>query len=113
MATGPGATPVRFFWLKGAGVQLVVELPKHSAVLHDTTCWAEAAWDVCPSRYATQLWRLKITSALHPQAGLCPAELKRRMKGRGHCCYSFHWGDSGIPSQLQYYRQHQDALRHS
>ena len=46
-------------WLQGMGAQLSVELPKHSAVLHDTTCWAEAAWDVRPSRYVTQLWRLK------------------------------------------------------
>jgi hypothetical protein len=54
-------------WFKGAGAQLVVKLPKHSAVLHDTTCWEEAAWDVRPSCYATQLWLPKTTSALHPQ----------------------------------------------
>jgi hypothetical protein len=36
------------------------------------------------------------------------------MEGQGHCRYSFHLDDSGIPYQLQYYRQHQqDALQHS
>jgi hypothetical protein len=91
--------------------QLVVELPKHSAVLHDTTCWSEAAWDVRPSRYATQLWRLKTTSALRPQPEVCLAEMKRRMGVRGQCGYSLR---GAPPPRLQYYRQHQqDALRYS
>ena len=101
-------------WLQGVGAQLSVELPKHSAVLHDTTCWAEAAWDVRPSRYGTQLCRLKTFSALYPQPAVCPAEMKRRMEGSGHYRFSFHWCDSEVPPRLRYYRQHQqDALRYS
>jgi hypothetical protein len=38
--------------------RLFAELPKKSLVLHRTDCWETAAWDVVPSRYITQLWRL-------------------------------------------------------
>jgi hypothetical protein len=37
-----------------AGVQLIVDLPKHSAALHNVTSWAEAARDVRLSRWAPQ-----------------------------------------------------------
>ena len=39
---------------------LYAELPKKSTVVHTTECWEAAAWDVKPSRYSTQLWRLNI-----------------------------------------------------
>jgi hypothetical protein len=47
---------------------LQAELPKKSRVLHQVGCWETAAWDVEPSRFITQLWRVNTTSESRQQA---------------------------------------------
>jgi hypothetical protein len=46
---------------------LQAELPKKSIVLHQLGCWETAAWDVKPSRYITQLWKLNTNSEMLQQ----------------------------------------------
>ena len=101
--------------LQHHGATLIAELPKNSEVLHETRCWAEAAWDVRPSRHVTQLWHLSNPPASDRQRDVpCPETVRHRMEGRGHYRFSFHWCEHAVPARLQYYRQHQqDALRFS
>ena len=94
--------------------RLFAELPKKSMVLHRTECWETAAWDVAPSRYITQLWRLDTC----PDSLICGPELSQAMVQQhlgcsGHSQYAFHWSTDLIPPRLLLHRQHQqDALRH-
>ena len=101
--------------LQHHGATLIAELPKNSEVLHETRCWAEAAWDVRPSRHVTQLWHLSSPSASYRRpVEPRPETVRHRMEGRGHYRFSFHWCEHAVPARLQYYRQHQqDALRYS
>ena len=101
--------------LKSMRAQLIVELPKKSAVLHADGCWEEAAWDVVPSYYATQLWRLAAHPALRAdQAEPSPASVRQSMEGKGHLRFSFHWREDPVPLPLQLYRlNQQDAKQYS
>ena len=95
--------------------RLFAELPKKSLVLHRTDCWETAAWDVVPSRYITQLWRLDTCpDSLMCGPELSPATVQQHLGCSGHSQYAFHWSTDPIPPRLLLHRQHQqDALRHS
>ena len=95
--------------------RLYAELPKKSLAVHRMACWETAEWDVEPSRYTTQLWRLDTPAGL-PQSDpeLLPAIVQQHLTRGGRQSYAFHWSDGVVPPRLLLYRQHQqDALRHS
>jgi hypothetical protein len=56
---------------------LQAELPKKSRVLHQVGCWETAAWDVQPSLFITQLWRVSTTLELLQQA--CHPEVMQHL----------------------------------
>ena len=53
--------------LRSMQAQLYVELPKKGAVLHKDGCWEEASWDVQPSCYTTQLWKISVHRKLNEE----------------------------------------------
>ena len=95
--------------------RLFAELPKKSMVLHKSECWETAAWDVEPSRYATQLWRLGTCPASQGcNLEQTPAVVQQHLDCSGHRQYAFHWSMGPTPPRLLHYRlNQQDALRHS
>ena len=92
--------------------RLYAELPKKSMVLHREGCWETAAWDVEPSRYVSQLWRIDThPGTLQQGQELHPAAVQQHLDRRD--CYAFHWSEGPVPPRLLLHRQHQqDALRH-
>jgi hypothetical protein len=91
------------------------ELPKKSkvTVLHQVGCWETAAWDVIPSQFIMQLWRVSATSESRQQA-YHHAVMQQLLDCEGPHRYAFHWCDNPAPPRLLIHRQHQqDALRHS
>ena len=95
---------------------LYAELPKKSTVVHKTECWEAAAWDVQPSRYSTQLWRLNIPrqeTQTQSNPELLPATVQQLLNCSRNQRYAFHWYEGEIPQHLLLYRHHQqDAIRH-
>ena len=88
---------------------LMLLLPARSLLLHDTSCWSEAKWDSVPSRYLTQLWLLRPSSAcVHP----CPdPESVQNLLGKWDSRrYDFHHCAGSVQTQLLQYRScQQDA----
>jgi hypothetical protein len=64
--------------------RLYAELPKRSLFVHRMECWEAAAWDVEPSRFSTQLWRLN-TQVTMPQQDqeLLPATVQQLLNRCG------------------------------
>jgi ribonuclease HI len=101
--------------LRGLGCTLCALIPARSRVLHGDGCWAEAKWDVIPSRSVTQLWKLctKKVSDLH-RIQLQPLAVQQALGHWEQNRYDFHWCEDPIPRALVLHRQHQqDALRFS
>ena len=95
---------------------LYAELPKRSMVMHREGCWETAAWDVEPSSFVTQLWKLNTHPEVRQQAYvLRPGAMQQQLERGGHHQYAFHWNETPVPPQarLSIHRRHQqDALRH-
>ncbi len=45
--------------LRLLGARLSATLNAESLIVHDTSCWNDAKWDVQPARFATQLWHVE------------------------------------------------------
>ena len=81
--------------------KLYAELPKKSRVLHRDGCWESAAWDVEPSLFTTQHWRLTMHSAaLQQNQTLHPATVQQYLNQPVHLCYAFHWRENPVPPLL-------------
>ena len=93
---------------------LYAELPKESMVLHREGCWETAEWDVEPSTFVTQLWKLDTHPEVRQQGHtLSPGAVQQQLERGGHHRYAFHWNETPAPPRLLIHRQHQqDALRH-
>jgi hypothetical protein len=74
------------------------ELPKTSLVVHRTECWEVAAWDVEPSRYSTQLWRIHTQATVQQQdPALLPTTVQQLLNGGETQRYAFHWYEGVVP----------------
>jgi hypothetical protein len=60
-------------------------------VLHQMGCWETAAWDVEPSRFITQLWRLDTHSEMWQQEQASHPEVMQQLPDcRWSHWYAFH-----------------------
>jgi hypothetical protein len=73
------------------------ELPKKSMVMHRSECWETVAWDVEPSRYSAQLWRLHTHATMQEQdPELPPKHVQQLLNCVETQRYAFHWYE-GVP----------------
>ncbi len=69
---------------------LHAELSKKIMVLHQVGCWETAAWDVEPSRYITQLWKLGTHSGMQQDQARHPEVVQPLLDCDKSYRYAFH-----------------------
>ena len=101
--------------LRLLGARLSATLNAESLIVHDTSCWSDAKWDVRPARFATQLWHVEPDGVRENlQRNIHPLIIPPLLGSWESRRYDFHWCEKQVPESLRLHQEHQqDALRHS